>query len=142
MIFPSPLEVRIIGNLSPPDWWNIGFTGGAAILGALIGALIAYLVAKQTARENREALKAAQRQTEEAATLRAIVKWMELLNSIAGYHFAMERTIANGLAEVGGIPLETWMVMLPQVGKPHEIHIEADELVAFTKSRKFDFLTE
>jgi len=142
MVLLSPLDVRIIDNLSPPDWWNIGFTGGAAILGAIIGAGIAFLIARQTARENRDAIQSARRQTEEAATLRLIVKWMELVNSIAGYHFNMERTIKAGTEDAGDAPVETWMVLLPQIGKPQEVHIDPDELIAFTRSREFDFVTE
>jgi hypothetical protein len=32
--------------------------------------------------------------------------------------------------------------MLPQVGKPQEVHMHADDLIAFTKSREFGFVTE
>ena len=69
-----PIDVRLIANLSPPDWWTIGFTGAATILGAIIGAAIAYQVARETAKENRTAANAARREDEEARAIRVGIK--------------------------------------------------------------------
>jgi|HubBroStandDraft_6_1064221.scaffolds.fasta_scaffold86222_3 hypothetical protein len=140
-MLPSPLDVRIVGNISPPDWWTIGLTAIATILGAAIGAGIAFLIARQTASENRNAAAVARRESEEAATLRALVKVMKLVNSIAGYHMVNERTLAK-IPKQHQQSLEIWITLLPQIGKPQEIHIEPDDLIAFTKSREFSFVTD
>jgi hypothetical protein len=97
----TPFDVRIVGSL-PTDWWNIGFTAGAVLVGAVIGAGISWWVAYQTAKDSRRATDDARRVTEEAATLRAIVKFMELVNSTAGYHLANERMIAKGGRRIVG----------------------------------------
>jgi hypothetical protein len=34
------------------------------------------------------------------------------------------------------------MVMLPMIGKPHEVHISADDLIAIARSRRFDYITD
>lgn len=141
MIVPSPLDVRIIGNLSPPDWWTIGLTGGAVILGAIIGAAISWIVAKQAARDNRKIAETVRRSGEEAATLRAITKIMELVNAAAGYHFQVEKEISEAKRQTGK-DYEAWQVMVARVGRPHEVYITADDLIAFTRSRKFDYVTD
>ena len=135
----TPIEIRIVGSL-PTDWLNIGFSASAVLVGALIGAGISWWVARQSARETRDAATAARRANEEAATLRAVVTFMELMNSIAGYHLGNERTIASG-TKAHNRRVETWIVMLPQVGRPQEIRIQPDDLIAFTRSREFEFVT-
>ena len=128
-----PIDVRILANLSPPDWWTIGLTGLATILGAVIGAGIAYAVARQTAKDNTNAAAAARRETEEAATLRAEVKLMELMNAVGGYHLAIERSIEGNLKEYGEGVADTWQVMLSFAGKPREVRFrwaEAERLLS------------
>jgi hypothetical protein len=138
----TPLDVQIVGNASSPDWWSIGITAGAAILGAVIGAAISLWVAKLAARENRLALQEVQRNDEIAATLRAMTKLMEIVNAAAGYHFQIEREISAAKLQHPGREFETWQIMVARVGKPHDVHIGADDLVAFIKSRNFDFVTD
>ena len=138
---PTPIDVRIVANLSSPDWWNIGFTAGAVILGAIIGAIISWFVAKQAAQENRQTIKAAQKNAEEEATLRALTKLMELANAAAGYHFQVEREISEAKQRSDRI-IETWQAMRPRVSAPPEIYITADDLVAFTRSRNFGYVTD
>jgi hypothetical protein len=137
----APLDVRIVANLSHPDTLAIGLTAASTIIGALIGATIAYLVARQTAKENRQAATAARRQAEEAATLRAEVKLMQLANAIAGYHHYAERGIEQAKIAMGDPEIETWLVMRSFAGKATEINIDADDLIAFTRAREFDFVT-
>jgi gas vesicle protein len=141
MVWPSPVDVRIVGSL-PTDWLNIGFTGGAVIVGAIIGALVSWLVARVTAKENRESARTALRNQEETATLRAITKVMELVNAAAGYHFQIEREVAEAKQQFPDKELETWQTMVPRVGRPHEVHISADDLIAFTKARNFEYVTD
>jgi hypothetical protein len=139
-----PIDMRIIGS-PPTDWWNIGLTVAATIIGALIGASIAYFIARQAANENRDVAKSTRRANEEAATLRAVVKFMELVNSIGGYYIGGEATISKGMEvhrKALRTGIETWVVMLPQVGKPQEVRIEPDDLIAFTRSREFKFVTD
>ena len=137
-----PVDVRIIGNLSPTDWWNTLITAGAAVTGSVIGGGIAYFVAQQTAYDTRKMQQAERREREEAATLRAITKVMALTNAAAGYHFSIERQIEIWAKNNGGKEPPVWLVMLPQIGKPPEINIDADDLIAFTRARNFDYVTE
>lgn len=137
-----PLDVRIVGNLSTPDWLTLAATAGATIIGAIIGAGIAYLIAQQTAQETRKYIATARRDAEEAASLRAVVKIMQLINLVAGYHDVMERTIETGRKSLGNPKAPVWAVLLPMVGKPVEVHITADDLIAFTRSRRFDYITD
>ncbi|OYW03318.1 MAG: hypothetical protein B7Z58_03865 [Acidiphilium sp. 37-64-53] len=130
-----PLDIRIIGDLSAPDWWSIGLTTSAGILGAIIGALVSYLVARQTARESRQAEQAARRSAEEEATYRVGLKLMEIMNAAAGYHLAAERSIADNNAS------EVWLTMQAFSGKAKDITFESNELVAFWKGRQFEYIT-
>ena len=136
-----PFDVRIIANLSPPDWWTIGLTGAATILGAFIGAYVSLLVARQTAKESRTAADAVRREAEEAATLRIEVQLMQLVNATAGYHLAAERRIKAAKEKLGKGDVDTWLVMVSFAGKPTEININADDLVAFTRAREFGYVT-
>jgi hypothetical protein len=137
----TPIDVRLIANLAPPDWWTIGLTAAATILGAVIGAIIAYVVARQTATENREALRAMRRDSEEAATLRAEIKLMELMNAVAGYYIQTEKCIEMARTAIGG-EVELWRAMRSFAGKPKEIIIDADDLTAFARAREFTYLTK
>ena len=67
---------------------------------------------------------------------------MELADAAAGYHKIIERQMAAAMADNGGREPDPWLVMLPQIGKPQEIHLTADDLVAFVRSRRFDYLTK
>lgn len=137
----APFDVRIIADLSPPDWWSIGLTSVAAIVGAFIGAVISWLVAKQTMKESREVAQNAQRQSEEAATVRAELQLMELVNSAAGYHLGIEKEILMARQTLRNEQADTWLVMRPFLGRPKEININPDDLVAFIKAREFDFVS-
>ncbi|HEX4158222.1 MAG TPA: hypothetical protein VHY79_07080 [Rhizomicrobium sp.] len=142
MFLTTPLDVRIAANLSSPDWWTIGLTAAATIFGAIIGAVIAYVIARQTARESRTTQREARRAAEEAATLRAEIKVVDLVNLAAGYHNQVERVIEEGKRDIGDQNVETWKVMRAFVGKPVEIHMDADDLIVFTRSRKFGYVTD
>jgi len=138
----QPLAVRIVGNLSSPDWLTLGATASATIIGAIIGAGIAYFIARQTARENRAAMNLAKRDAEEAATLRALLKVTHLINLVAGYYEVIERTIRDGRKNLGDPKAPIWAVLIPLVGKPVEIHITSDDLIVFARARAFAYITE
>ncbi len=137
----TPLDVRIIADLSPTDWWTVGLTGAATLLGAVIGAGIAYLVARQSAAENRNQIEARRRDREETATLRTEVKIIELMNAAAGYHLQMERYIEESKKQLGEF-VELWRAMRSFVGRAKEISIESDDLIAFIRAREFTYLSQ
>ena len=136
----SPIDVRLIANLSPPDWWTIGLTGGATLIGAIIGAVIAYLVARQTANESRQAASAARRADEEAAAIRVGVKLTQLLSAAAGYHHQTEDGLKRAADEIGEGKIELWRSMKAVISRTDVLTIDSGDLVIFTKAREFEFV--
>lgn len=138
----APVDIRIISNLSSPDWWSNGITVASTIIGAIIGGLIAYVVARQTANESRREAEKVRREAEESSTFRAGLRIMDLANEIAGYHLGAEREIERGRQLIHADQIESWRVMRGFSGKPREIHVDANDLVVFMKARKFSYVTE
>ena len=138
----TPIDVRIIDNLSPTDWWSNGITAAATIIGAIVGGVSAYIIARQTAKESRQASADIRRQAEETATFRAGLKLMELVNAVAGYHHGAENEIEQTKRRLGNDQIDTWQVMRGFSGQPQEISINSDDLVAFVRARKFSYVSE
>ncbi len=137
-----PIDVRIISDFAGPDWWTVGFTGAATIIGALIGASIAYVVARETAKQNAEAARTARRELEIAATLRAAFKLLQLVNEAGGYSRLAEQGIAENRKLVSDPNPETWLLMAALTSRATELHIDADDLIAFMHAREFPFATK
>ncbi len=137
----TPVDVRLIANLTSPDWWTIGSTAASTIVGAIIGAVIAYIIAKQTATESRKSLKAELRSSEEAATLRAETKLIQLTNAVAGYHQGIEQCIKDGKAKLGE-HFQLWSAMKSFVGGSTNIPFDVDDMIAFMRAREFRFVSK
>ncbi len=139
---PVPLDIRIVADLAPPDWWSIGLTSVAGILGAIIGAGISYAVARQTAKEGRISSEEARREDEKLATYRVGLKLMELVNSSAGYHLTAERAIMRVKAALNDEELEAWRGLQPFIGHPMEIETPTNDLTAFWRAGALNYITK
>jgi hypothetical protein len=131
----APIDIRLIANLSPPDWWTISLTAAATILGAIIGAGIAFVVARQTAAENRQAAGVAKREVEEATAIRVGVKLCQLLSTVAGYHHQTEKYLAKYTQQLGVGKIEFRQFMQSPINRTDALTLDASHLVLFVKAK-------
>ncbi len=132
----QPLDIRIISNLSSPDWWNIGFTSAAAIAGAVIGAGISYLVALRTANDSRREAQFARLEQEKMSTYRLGIKLLDLVNSAAGYHRGAQKAIQEAKNQLRDGNFQTWKGLKAFTGQPIEITLESSDLFVLWKARE------
>ena len=135
----TPLAVNVVAIHTNPDWWTIGLTALATIIGAAIGAVVAFLVARQTAIDQRAVESIQRRELEELTTMRASVGIMRLVNATAGYRNQIKASLVDADARLPtGTPL--CFRLKSSHGAFEEIELSPDDLLIFIKSRNVGFV--